>query len=439
MASFGRLMRGLQRALGRFAILRPLAVRDFRYLWAGMTVSLLGDGIFLVAVAWQVFELSNAPTALAIVGVATTAPQVLLLLAGGVISDRLDRRKVMVAADLVRAVAIGAIGALALTGSLTMALLIGLVAVFGCATAFFGPSFDAIVPEVVPARLLVEANALDQFVRPGALRLAGPALGGVAVATVGAGTAFIADAATFAASAAAVLRMGPPLRAPAGGGSEASSSPFQEIREGFSFVRSRVWLWGTFLSATCAYLLFMGPAEVLVPYLVKNEISGGAEVLGLVFAMGGVGAIGAAVIVGQRGTPKRCMTFIYVTWALATLAVAGYGLGVMPWQLMLASLLFHALETAGTIIWATTKQRHIPGPLLGRVSSFDWFISIGLVPLSYAIVGPIAQAVGARATLVGAGVLGATVTISFLFLPGMRDLDRAPAPVASPVTGSASP
>ena len=122
--------------------------------------------------------------------------------------------------------------------------------------------------------------------------------------------------------------------------------------------------------------------------------------------------------------PRRHITFMYGVWTVSTLAVAGYGLARFPWQAMVASFIFNALEGAGTIVWATTKGRLVPGRLLGRVSSFDWFISIGLIPVSFALTGPVAAVFGVRETLVGAGVLGGIVTLAFLFIPGMRDLER---------------
>ena len=133
-----------------------------------------------------------------------------------------------------------------------------------------------------------------------------------------------------------------------------------EIREGFSFVRRHTWLWGTLLSAAFAYLAFMGPAEVLLPFVVKNELGGGATQLGLVFAAGGLGAVGCAILVGERGLPRRDITLMYACWTLATVMVCGYGLATAVWQLMLASFAFNVLETAGTIVWATAKQRHVP-------------------------------------------------------------------------------
>jgi DHA3 family tetracycline resistance protein-like MFS transporter len=304
-----------------------------------------------------------------------------------------------------------------------------IAAVYGAGNAFFGPAFDAMVPGLVPEAELPQANSLDQLVRPIAARLLGPALGGWIIAAVGVGWAFIVDAASFMVSIGCLVRLGQlprpstqPATTPQEG--EGSDSVWSEVREGFAFVRSSVWLWGTFLAATLAYLIFLGPAEVLLPHLVKNELGGGAGDLGMVFAMGGLGAILGSVFMAQRGMPRRQMTFIYVAWSLSTLAVAGYGLARLPWQAMLACFAFNVFETVGLIVWLTTKQLHVPDRLLGRVSSLDWLISIGLMPLSYALAGPVATLFGTRETLVGAGLLGAVVTLAFLFLPGMRTSEK---------------
>lgn len=408
----------------RVNLLAPLRHREFRLLWAGMTVSLVGDGIFLIAMAWQAYELWNAPAALSLLGIGMTIPTIAFLLPAGVASDRFDRRTIMLYADVGRAIVIAALAVLSLTESLTFWELTIIVALYGIGTAFFTPAFEAIVPDVVPADELAAANSLDQFVRPIALRLAGPALGGVLVAWIGAGGAFAVDAASFGASTLALFLMRPPAHVR----SAHVDSSVAAVREALTFVRRRVWLWGTLGSATIAYLAFMGPAEVLLPYVVKNELHASAADLGLVFAAGGIGAIGAALIMGQRGHPRRDVTFMYATWTLATLAVAGYGLATASWQLMVACLLFNALETAGTIVWATIKQRHVPASLLGRVSSLDWLISIGLLPLSFALTAPVVGLVGVRATLIGAAMIGGAFTLGALFLPGMRDIEDVHGP-----------
>jgi DHA3 family tetracycline resistance protein-like MFS transporter len=423
----------------RTGLLAPLRDSNFRKLWGAMCVSLLGDGAFLVALAWQVYALTDKPAAMSLVGIAMTVPTIVFLLIGGVASDRFDRRRLMVAADLGRALAAGLLGILALTGALELWHIVLLAVVYGTAAAFFAPAFDAIVPELLPSDRLAQANALDQLARPLVLRMAGPALGGVLIAVAGSGAVFLLDGASFLVSAGALLMLRmPPRAAPVAGGSAT-----RDLLEGWRYVRRRAWLWATFASAAIAYLCFMGPVEVLVPLLVKHELGGSAADLGLVFAAGGLGSVGCAIVMGRRGLPRRFITFMYVVWTAATLAVAGYGLSTTLWQLMAASLAFNALETAGTIVWATVKQRYVPGRMLGRVSSLDWLISIGLLPLSFALTGPVAAAIGARGTLVAGGLIGATATLAALCVPRMRELeqreaehartagDPAPVPAAS--------
>jgi MFS family permease len=422
----------------RGGLLAPLRYRDFRVLWAGMTVSLVGDGVFLIAIAWETYALWNAPAALSIVGIGMTVPTIAFLLVGGVVSDRHDRRRVMACADGLRAAAVGVLAVLVVTDALDLWELVALVAIYGAGTAFFTPAFEAIVPDLLPGHELPAANALDQFVRPIALRLVGPVVGGGLLA-ISTGLAFAVDALSFAATFAAVLAIRPHTRVVA-----AQSSTGAALKEGLRFVRSRTWLWGTLLSAAIAYLVFLGPVEVLLPFVVKNELHAPPGTLGLVLAAGGVGAVGAAAFMGRGGHPRRDVTLMYATWTLATIAVAGYGLATAAWQLMLACLAFNALEAAGTIVWATIKQRHVPGRLLGRVSSLDWLLSIGLLPLSFALTAPVAAVLGVRATLVGAAFIGAAVTLGAYFLPGMTDIERGGAgmrdmPIVPPAEPSPTP
>jgi len=282
--------------LARVGLLRPLrASRDFRVLWAGMAVSLAGDGVFLIAIAWTAFKLWDAPAALAVIGIAMTVPMICCLLAGGAVSDHFDRRRVLICSDLVRAAAVAAIAAFAFAGTLDFPLLALLAGLYSAAGAFFTPAFDAIVPSIVAPEDLPAANSLDQFVRPIALRLAGPALGGLIVASLGVPAAFALDAASFAASTLAIVAVRTSLRV-----ASPATSTRSAVWEGFRFVRWHAWLWGTLASAAIAYLAFLGPTEVLVPYLVKNDLGGTAADLGIVYAAGGIGAIAAAAaMVGE--------------------------------------------------------------------------------------------------------------------------------------------
>lgn len=404
-------------------LLTPLRQRDFALLWGGMTVSLLGDGIYFVAIAWQVYALSNAPTALAIVGVAWTAPTVLFLLVGGAISDRRDRRRVLLVANLAEAAAIGAIGVLSVAGALQLWMLFVLVAIYGAAEAFFNPSFDAIVPTLVDAEHFTAASALDQFVRPLAVQLLGPALGGVLLAFTGPGPAFLVDAGTFLVSIALLLSM---RRAPRATAVTSASlrATLSEIADGFRFVRSNPWLWGTLLGASLSLLAFYGPSQVLLPYLVKNRLHAGGDTFGAIRAAGGVGAILSALVISRAGLPRRRVTLMFAAWALQSVLLVGYAVATGARTFVAISLLSGAAGAAGNVVWGSLMMTLVPAQLRGRVSSLDWLVSIGLIPLSFAITGPIAQAAGAEATLLVAGGLGGAAMIAFLAVPGVRDPQR---------------
>jgi hypothetical protein len=406
----------------RVGILRPLRIRDFAFLWIGLTVSFIGDGVYIIAIAWQTYDLSNSPSALAAVGIAWSLPQVILLLITGVLSDRVDRRLLMIAGDVIRGVAIATIGIMSIGGTLTMTWLIGLVVVYGAGQALFGPAFSSIVPQVVPEELLVEANSLGQFVRPVAWTLIGPLVGGALVASVGTGWAFIADASTFVVSAVMVglMRTRPEERS-----NDERTSPWTDLKEGLRYVRSKTWLWVAMLTGTVSLLATWGPWEVLVPYVVRNDLGGSAADLGFVFGAGGVGSLTVALVFGQRGRlPRRAVTALYLVWAVGMLMTAGFGLVSSVWQAMAVAFVSESCITALVVIWFTLLQRLVPGHLLGRVSSLDWLISIGGVPLSFAVVGPLAAAFGVDATLIGAGLIGAAVTIGFMLFPGARDPER---------------
>ena len=387
-----------------------------------MTVSMIGDGIYIVAVAWQVYQLSNTPTALAAVGIAWSLPQLLLLVGSGVLSDRVDRRHLMIAGDILRLLAIGTVGVLSLANVLTIPRLIGLVVVYGIGQAVFGPAFSSIVPSIVPVELLVEANALGQFVRPFAMTLVGPLIGGLLVGGVGAGWAFVADALTFAFSALMILLM---HARPAEREADDTASLWSDTKEGIRYVRDRPWLWAALIAAFISLLCTWGPWETLVPFIVKNTLHGSAIDLGFVFGAGGVGSVLAALIMGQRGgLPRKPITILYLFWALGMLMTTGFGVVHTVWQAMIVAFIAEGAITVLVVVWMTLLQRLVTPELLGRVSSLDWMVSTGGVPLSFAIVGPLAGAIGARTTLIWAGLLGAGVTIAFMFIPGARDPER---------------
>jgi predicted outer membrane lipoprotein len=405
----------------RIGLLRPMRHRDFRLLWIGQTVSLIGDGTYYVAVAWLVYQdLGGSPAAFALVGIAWSLPQLVLILAAGALSDRMDRRHLMIAGDLLRLVSILAIGLLTLAHEITIPRLVVLVLFYGSGQALFMPAFSSIIPSIVSEDVLVEANSVGQVMRPLAMTIIGPLIGGLLL-VLGTGWAFVFDAVTFAASALCILMMH--ARKPA---DEGPTEPLTtQIKEGIAYVRSQTWIWVALLAATVSLFCVWGPWETLVPYVISHDLEGSGIDLALVFAAGGLGSVLVGVVAAQRGSlGRRPITVMYLAWALGMLMTAGFGLITAVWQGLFVAFVTEGSISLLVVLWYTALQRLVPDRFLGRVMSLDWMISIAGLPLSFAVVGPLANWVGTDETLILAGVLGAAVTIGAMFIHGARSPER---------------
>lgn len=402
-------------------LLRPLRRRDYALLFTGGSVSLMGDGIYLVAIAFQVLALENDATSLSLVLFAWSVGLLACLPLAGVIVDRLDRRAVMVCSDGAQLLATAALGTLSLTGAIEVWHCAAAALVVGAGTAFLKPAATAILPSVVPEDELVPATALQEAAERGSTLFIGPALGGLLVAGVGPGYAFLADAGTFAVSMICVGL----IRSPARATQRAAASVVQEARDGLAYVRSEPWLWATLVAAALAVLCMVGPLQVILPYVVKNDWGGEADDYGLLMAVSGAAGFTAALVVGQRGLPRRPVTVMFAVWGVSSVGIVGYGLvgstmAAAPFALVLG------LGYAGEVIWFSLVRLRVPAELLGRVSSLDWLVSFGLMPLSFALCGPLAGLVGAKATLVGSGILaGGACLLVYLAVPGVREDARA--------------
>jgi DHA3 family tetracycline resistance protein-like MFS transporter len=399
--------------------LAPLAIRDFALIWAATAISRLGDGLYLVAIAWQTYAISNVPTAMSVVGLATTLPQLVLLLFSGALSDRLPRRRLMVGADALRAVAIGTLGALALADALSLATIFALVAVYAVGIALFQPASMSLLPQVVPPERRAQANGLMRLASALAIRLIGPALGGGVVGAFGAGTAFLADAATFVVSLALLLMVSVyPVPA------REAKSLLADVREGLGFVRRQGWLTASLAAASIGLLCYEGPTAILLPYLIKNHFGGHASDLGFVLSAGGVGAVLAAFLISHFGLPAKRTTLMYGLWTLLASSVLWYAIAGSIWQLGVVCFVAIGSMIGGEVIWMTLLQDHVPHELLGRVASLDTVVSFSLVPVSMALTGPIAAAAGARPTMLVAGMIGVSCVAGlFLTRPSLRTFD----------------
>jgi MFS family permease len=392
-------------------ILKPFASRDFALLWAGYAISMLGDGIFMVAISWQALALSNSAATLGYVWLAWTAVHLAALLFSGSLVDRANRKTVLFAAALAGVVSMGGIGILSVSGHLKLWELLVLAGVFGGGEAFFGPAFNAIIPDLVSEELLPAANSVRQFIRPFVFRLAGPALGGVLIASTKVGVAFLVDAGSFVAVilALTLMRTGS-VPAPAA----EQTSLLRSTREGFAYVRSQPWLWQALCVFVVTTALELGPLQVLVPFFVKNDLHQNATGLGIYFAAGGAGALIASWTFASKGMPGRPVRVLYAAWTASGLFAALIGTSATLWQALVFGFLAGGAAAAQIALWYTMLQTRVDREFIGRVSSLDWLISSTFVPLSYALAAPLGSWIGLRPVIIGSGLVGAALTALML-------------------------
>ncbi len=401
-----------------------LRAREFRLLFGGQAVSVLGDRMAIVALAFAVLEIGGSASEVGLVLAAGAFPLLATVLVGGVVADRASRRAVMVAADLARVASQGAMAALLLAGAAEVWMLALLAGVTGAATGFFSPASTGLLPEVVLAEQLQPANGLRaSAVSTG--EIAGPVLGGVLVAAAGAGWAIAIDATTFALSAVCLALLRLPARV-----APPRSAFVADLRQGWAAFRSRRWVWAFVLYFAIGNLLW-GAWNALGPVVAERDL-GGAAAWGTILAAVGAGAL-AGSLLATRVRPRRPLL----------LAALADGLFALPLALMAAATsvpliaVGAALSGAGVAlaitIWESTLQRHIPAASLSRVSSYDWFGSLAFNPLGLAIWGPLAAAIGIGVSLWLAFGLAVALTLALISVPEIRHLPAGPAqsPIAA--------
>ena len=372
---------------GLFSVLRH---RDFRLLWLAGLASVLGDRIVTVALALFVIDLTGSATDLGLVLAAHTIPLVGFMLIGGIWADRVPRHRLMVVTDGVRFVLHATLAALILTGDVQIWQVVVIEAIFGTAEAFFRPANTGVLPQTVPEAEIQEASALVSMSN-NVCEFVGPAVATALVLGVGAGEAFAFDAATFVVSAFLLIRMSPRRRDAAAGAAVAGESEDQQsivaqLRIGYVEVRARVWVWGT-LFAACATVFFgLAPWFVLGPSIAEQNY-GGTEVYGIVEAALGAGTIFGA-IAGIRWRPLHPMRLGLVMGAIWCPMAVMYALGA-PLALVLPAAVVGGFGfSVFDVWWMTALAERIPPDRLSRVSSYDWMLSLGLLPVGYLLAGP---------------------------------------------------
>jgi MFS family permease len=399
----------------RYGVLRH---REFGLLFTGQALSAVGDRLFVVAMPFAVLSLPGAgPGDVGLTLGASALALALCVLIGGVVADRLPRQLTMLTSDVVRGV-VQAIGAtLLLTGQAQVWSLALLMLVYGAAEAFFRPAMLGLVPQVVEPGEEQSANALLALTQNVSMVVA-PALAGGLVAWLGPGGSLAVDAATFAVSAVTLLLLAP-RPAPAATGNSFRA----DLSGGWHEVRSRTWVWTSLLSLS-AYHALMLPALFVLGPLVATQIRDGAASWGWISTGFGTGAVIGSLI-ALRWRPQRPGWVIGASLAVASSQAAVCASALPTWSVALLEAVTGIGVSIGYTVWETQLQQHIPPQAQSRVSSFDYLGSLTLMPLGFAVVGPVAGAVGARTTAVWASVLTAVVALAVASTPALRALRPA--------------
>jgi MFS family permease len=404
--------------------LGALVERDFRLLFVGRTVSLFGSALAPVALAFAVLDdLEGDGSDLGLVLAASSVPQVIFMLVGGIWADRLPRHLVMVVSDVIAGAAQLAIAVLVLSGAAEVWHLVVLQVVRGAASAFFFPASTGIVPETVSPGRLQQANALLGISRNGTM-IGGAAAGGILVAAIGSGWALAFDALTYFAGAAFLLliRLSPELRLP-------ERNFLRELAEGWHEFRSRTWVWAIVVQFGFLNPAWVGAMFVLGPVIAEEHL-GGAAGWGVVLAAQGAGLVLGGVLM-LRWRPERPM--LAATLAMF-LTVAPVLLLALPAPLLVvaagALVAGIGMDIFG-VLWSTALHEHIPPEKLSRVSSYDALGSFVFSPVGMVVAGPVAAAIGTTETLLAAAAVIVVSTLLVLLAEDVRTLRRGKAQPAA--------
>ena len=408
--------------------LGPLRERPFRLLWLGQAVSGIGDALVYVALVFAVLELGSTKDLGLVLGAVWLGRAVFILI-GGVWADRLPRRMVMLASDVVRAGTQGVTAALLLSGEMRPWMFVVAQSLWGAAAAFFGPASTGLIPQLTSGARLQQANALLGISRS-SINVLGPAVAGILVAAFGPGWVFAIDAVSFLASAAFLVA----LRVPAH-----ERPPRQtflaDLRRGWQEVVSRTWMRSSILVFSLTNVA-LAALFVLGPVVAKDDL-GGAKAYGVITTGAALGGIAGSVI-ALRYHPPRPLFFNFVFTLASALPLLFY-IPPLPTLAIAAAMCISVAGIAsGNAIWEAQLQRHIPADAISRVSSYDWLVSIVFMPLGMVLTGWLSGVIGVDSTLAAAAAICVLANLAVLLVPDVRNFRAVEAtPEPELVSGSA--
>lgn len=396
-------------------LLQPLGQGQFALLWTGQTVSRLGTSAYATVLTWTVYSISGSSAQAGYVLTASAVPQLIFVLAGGIVGDRISRRLVLLVADTLSGLSVGAVAILAGAGHLTVPSLMVLSVIFGTVSAFFLPAYSPLIAEIVPEDHLQSTNAL-QSVTLSTTQIVGPSLGAALYTWGRAAAAFGFDAITFFVAAVASLLLRVPDRPVALRG-----SVWADVRGGWGYIRQTPWLWLSIVLAGMYHVTSGAPFFVLLPAILR-QLHLGVAYLGITFSIMGIAGVAANLLLAQMRKPRHRGLILYGGWSL--LGVTAFLVGIAPsYPLIAIAAALTGIGLGAETIWATLVQQRVPSEYLSRVFSLDILGSFALRPVGFAGAGILASVFGARPVLVVGGILGFAVFALGAFTPPIRHLD----------------
>ena len=393
----------------RWRFVRPLAHRDFRMLFGAVVLSIFGAGMWAVFMVYTVIDAGGGPVELSVVAAANAVGLLVCAIPGGIAADRIPRRLLLRVVELVNLLAITSVAVAGLFGAATIPHLAIVAFVLGAGAGFFFPAYSAILPRILPPAQLLAANGLEGAIRPALQQAAGPAAAGMIVAAVLAPAhAAWGVVAAHALALVLLLFVGPEPPPSADEQREAPSGVrgvLHDLREAVGFTVRTPWLLWTLLFATGWVLVFVGPEEVLLPFVTRDRIGEDPRWFGFLLAIYGIGGVVGSIVVSSMKLPRRYLTVMMGVWGVSTLPFAVVGVTHEYWLMALCLFLVGFGFSYGNVIWGTLLQRRVPRRMLGRISSLDFFVSLALMPLSMALAGPLAQVVPIESIFIAAGVI----------------------------------
>lgn len=375
----------------------PAPLRDsrFRPFFFGRLVSMLGDSMGVIALSLAVLGASGRPSDLGIVLAAQMLPRLLLLLLGGVVADRWSRRTLLIWSSLGSAVTQGVVAGILITGRYDVTLIAVMALLNGAIDAFASPALRGIVPEVIPADQIQQANSLLSSSQS-AVRIAGPTLAALISAKWGGGWAVAVDAASFVAAAAWLARV--PLSRSA---TPAQGSLLGDARQGWTILRSLPWAMTMITSFAALNLVNVGPWNILGADITSHDH--GQTAWGLTLSVRAIGLLVAGIVM-YKLTFRRPLLAGRIAGIVIGLPLICMGLRAPLFVTLVAVVVAGLGFTCAAITWETTLQTHVPQDSLSRVAAYDDLLSLAAIPLGQIAVGPLASHFGSHVVALVSGI-----------------------------------